>query len=165
MEIEATIAHDKLGPAQLAEEYLKALLSLGEESAEPLRRHITNIIQSAPNIVLDECTESFLLIKKNTHDAKPRNPGFYLKLFHGRTPCNMEMNDWGEDGPWIGPIEWIHFTYQTSFRIGFLNDKEYWSGSADSLPPSPLYFYKDCIYYNGIHYGDWEITSLPRIAE
>lgn len=161
METEKAIAPS---PEQLADEYLKALQSLGEEAIDPLRRHIANIIQSAPRITLDECTENFVLIKRNTHKVEPAIPGMYLKLFHGRTPCDLEMDDWGEDGPWIGPIEWIHFTYQTSFRIGFLGDSEYWSGSENQLPPSPLYFYKDCIYYDGIHYGDWEIISIPRVT-
>jgi len=151
-------------PDQLAEAYLKALLSLGDEAIDPLKRHITNIIQSVPRLTLDECAEYFSLIERNAHKIEPARPGMYLKLFHGRTPCDLEMDDWGEDGPWIGPIEWIHFTYQTSFRIGFLGDNEYWSGSANQLPPSPLYFYKDCIYYDGLHYGDWEIITLPKTS-
>lgn len=151
-------------PDQLAEAYLKALHSLGDEAIDPLKRHITNIIQSVPRLTLDECAEYFSLIDRNAHKIKPTGPGMYLKLFHGRTPCDLQMDDWGEDGPWFGPIEWIHFTYQTSFRIGFLGDNEYWSGSANQLPPSPLYFYKDCIYYDGIHYGDWEIITLPKTA-
>lgn len=162
MEIKSTIAPS---PEQLAEEYLKALQSLGEEAVAPLKRHIADIIQSVPRQTLDECAENFLLIKRYANDVEPTHPGRYLKLFHGRTPCDLVMDDWGEDGPWIGPIEWIHFTYQTSFRIGFFDDNEYWSGSANHLPPSPLYFYKDCIYYDGIHYGDWEIISLPRASE
>ena len=149
---------------QLAEAYLKALHSLGDEAIDPLKRHITNIIQSVPRLTLDECAEYFSLIERNAHKIMPPIPGMYLKLFHGRTPCDLQMDDWGEDGPWIGPIEWIHFTYQTSFRIGFLGDNEYWSGSANQLPPSPLYFYKDCIYYDGLHYGDWEIITLPKTS-
>lgn len=165
MENDAAIIHNKPGPEQLADEYLKALLSLGEESSALLKRHIASIIQSSCSTTLEECAESFLLIMRNTNNAAPTLPGIYLKLSHGRTPCDLDMDDWGDDGPWIGPIDWIHFTYQTEFQIGFVNDKEYWSGSAASLPPSPLYFHNDCIYLDGIHYGQWDIMSIPRFSE
>ena len=35
--------------------------------------------------------------KRNAHKIKPTHPGMYLKLFHGRTPCDLQMDDWGED--------------------------------------------------------------------
>lgn len=29
---------------------------------------------------------------------------YYLHLFHGRKDPNQQMDDWGEDGPYIGPL-------------------------------------------------------------
>ena len=40
----------------------------------------------------------------------------YLKLMHGRGSPNQQMNDWGFDGPVLGPFEAVHFTYITHVR-------------------------------------------------
>jgi hypothetical protein len=34
----------------------------------------------------------------------------YLKLIHGRDYPDQQMNDWGFDGPVLGPFEAVHFT-------------------------------------------------------
>lgn len=35
----------------------------------------------------------------------------YIRLFHGRTDPNQDMDDWGTDGPVFGPYEFVHTTY------------------------------------------------------
>jgi hypothetical protein len=40
----------------------------------------------------------------------------YLKLMHGRDDPEQQMDDWGFDGPVLGPLEAVHFTYTTHVR-------------------------------------------------
>ena len=40
-----------------------------------------------------------------TYGSKPTRPGMYLGLFHGRDKPREAMNDWGFNGPLIGPLE------------------------------------------------------------
>src|SRR3546814_15424074 len=35
----------------------------------------------------------------------------YLHLFHGRNSPDQDMDDWGFDGPTIGPPDYVHTTY------------------------------------------------------
>ena len=35
----------------------------------------------------------------------------YLRLFHGRTDPQQDMDDWGSDGPVLGPYKFAHRTY------------------------------------------------------
>lgn len=145
---------------QLSEAYLKAVMSLGEDSVAILKKHIARSIELQGPMVIADAINGFSLIERHAHDHKPDTPGIYLKLLHGRAPLDAEMDDWGEDGPWIGPMEWIHFTYQSSFSIGFVSGEEYWSGASESLPPTALYCHQDCIYFDGVYYGDWEFQTV-----
>ena len=43
----------------------------------------------------------------------------YLKLLYGRDMADEEMDDWGPDGPWIGPLNYFHCTYLSDIGIGF----------------------------------------------
>ena len=36
---------------------------------------------------------------------------YYINLFHGRDSPDENMNDWGFDGPVIGPVDYISWTY------------------------------------------------------
>ena len=42
----------------------------------------------------------------------------YIRLFHGRTDPNQDMDDWGSDGPVFGPYEFAHTIYTSSVRLG-----------------------------------------------
>lgn len=65
----------------------------------------------------------------------------YLRLFHGRTDPNQQMDDWGSDGPLIGPVN-ISWTY------GWLR-----------INGDHLVNYDDLIYFEGVYYGDMEFFS------
>ncbi len=152
----------EFGLHQLAEEHLKALHSLGNDSELLILNYLKKIIATECTEINDAAIEEFQLIARNTHTQEPKKAGIYLRLLHGRTPYNRDMENWGDDGPWIGPISWIHFTYNDYFSIGFQEGCDYLSGSAEKIPPSPLYFFNDCIYCNGIHYGQWEVVQIER---
>lgn len=53
------------------------------------------------------------------YGTKPRKPGLYLGLFHGRHRPSQQMDDRGFDGPTIGPLKWCHTTYAAHIKIEF----------------------------------------------
>ena len=78
----------------------------------------------------------------------------YLKLFHGRTDANQEMDEWGSDGPVFGPYEFLHTTYTSFVRCGNQG------GDCDSL-----YVHEDMVYYDGVYYGDWSVFGLEILRK
>jgi len=73
---------------------------------------------------------------------KPEKGKLYLHMIHGRTNPNQQMDDWGTDGPFIGPLNWCHFTYNSTINLGF----------SDGFG-----FYEDMLFFDGVYYGDWEL--------
>jgi hypothetical protein len=41
----------------------------------------------------------------------------YIRLFHGRTDPDQDMDDWGSDGPVFGPYEFAHTTYAWDYEL------------------------------------------------
>ena len=72
----------------------------------------------------------------------------YIRLFHGRTNPEQDMDEWGSDGPVFGPYEFVHITHASCVRFGRQN------GNCDSL-----YVYEDMLFYNGAYYGDWSVFT------
>lgn len=56
------------------------------------------------------------------NDKKLRK-GLYLSLFHGRLDPKAELQDWGHNGPMIGPLRYIQETYAGGLRFEFIDDK------------------------------------------
>lgn len=78
----------------------------------------------------------------------------YIHLYHGRKAPDQEMNDWGEDGPVIGPFDWFHGTYFSTFNFGTTEHGTiWWLGDNKGFP-------EGLIYYDGMYYGDFEIVSI-----
>jgi len=71
----------------------------------------------------------------------------YLYLFHGRKNPDEQMDDWGEDGPTLGPLQYVHTTYRDDIKVLA-------AGAADSVVLSTV---GDCLYYDGMYYGDWSV--------
>jgi len=67
----------------------------------------------------------------------------YLHLFHGRDSINEHLSDWGQDGPALGPLPYVHVTYHSEIKIG--DDYE------------PLRIIRDLVLYKGKYYGDWSV--------
>ena len=42
----------------------------------------------------------------------------YIRLFHGRTDPDQNMDGWGSDGPVFGPYEFVHTTYTCHVKFG-----------------------------------------------
>lgn len=73
----------------------------------------------------------------------------YLELFHGRRDPDEDMDDWGFQGPIIGPLKYVHITYQSNLKIASDEDED----------RDIIFFHDDMIYYDGAWYGDWSITD------
>ena len=76
----------------------------------------------------------------------------YLKLLHGRTHPDEQLEDWGFDGPVLGPFEAVHFTYATHVRC-FPKSSD---GDAEVIE---LRYHDDLIFHDGKYYGDFEIAA------
>lgn len=68
----------------------------------------------------------------------------YIHLFHGRDDPEQRMDDWGYQGPTLGPFPYIHTTYCVDIKCG------------ENLV---LYINNEMIVHEGKYYGDWSVTS------
>lgn len=78
-------------------------------------------------------------------------PGIYIHLFHGRENPEEEMEDWGDDGPVLGPFDWLHVTYLCTFALGCVKDVVWDLETAAHC--------EGLVYYDGVYYGDFDIVS------
>lgn len=74
----------------------------------------------------------------------------YLHLYHGRKDPEQDMDDWGEDGGQF-KIECLISTYRSHIRVKNKIEEE----------PFDLCFGNDCLYYDGMYYGDWAVYDKP----
>ena len=81
----------------------------------------------------------------------------YLELFHGTdTPDRSDLNDWGEQGPILGPLAYVHTTYAGDLKCCPV-DCEGEPNEGDSVD---LQVTTECLlYYEGMYYGDWSVTD------
>ena len=69
-------------------------------------------------------TEALVEDALPTYGKAPSRPGLYLGLFHGREDPRQRMDDWGFNGPMIGPLQWFHTTYNCTLRIAFESEAD-----------------------------------------
>lgn len=105
---------------QLAKAQADILLSYGEAAQEKLAELLSKDLRSLPKGRVIEKQLDHEILKRHAYSS-PSEPGTYLKLLHGRETPDEEMDDWGPDGPWIGPLEWFHCTYMTFISLGFVD--------------------------------------------
>lgn len=89
------------------------------------------------------------------HKAQAPLSGFYIMMMHGRSSPDENLDDWGSDGPVIGPFTWMHVTYQATWRLGV-------DESGDDVE---MHFVADLLYYDGVYYGDWEVVSPEAMSD
>jgi hypothetical protein len=146
--------------ANVAKAQVKAILSGGEGFQDKLELLAQDSLKCRPQNLILAAAANHELLKRHTHDLKPAEPGMYLKLLHGRTVVNEELDDWGADGPWIGPLNWFHCTYLLDIGLGFTGGEELSSQSYNVEITSPIYLYQEMIYCDGMYYGSWELQSI-----
>jgi len=79
----------------------------------------------------------------------------YLRLFHGRTDPQQDMDDWGSDGPILGPYNFAHTTYHCCLKLGKPD------GGCDEL----YIVQPDMIFYDGVYYGDWTVFGEAEFKQ
>ena len=80
-------------------------------------------------------------------------PGLYLGLFHGRKDPNQDLKYWGENGPILGPLAYVHSTYASWIKTaspGNHNDYEM------------IEIVDDMVSFGGKFYGDWSVFHVGR---
>lgn len=80
----------------------------------------------------------------------------YLELFHGRDNPDNAMEDWGYEGPIIGPFKSVHVTYLSTVRLLPLDSDgdEYW-----------LVFEDGCVRFDSKYYGDFAVIETVRAED
>jgi len=82
-----------------------------------------------------------------------------LNLFHGRATPDEELDDWGSDGPVLGPFSFIQVTYGSHIKLGFLlPDGSEPPPEQDWLPD--LCIDEGVVFYDGVYYGDFTIKAV-----
>ena len=76
----------------------------------------------------------------------------YIMLYHGRKSIYEELDDWGLDGPILGPYECIQTTYGHIKMSGQEMLHE-------------LYAVDSMIFYDGIYYGDWCVFTSDELSD
>lgn len=94
------------------------------------------------------------------YGSKPRKPGLYLGLFHGRDDPKERMDDWGFNGPAIGPLTYCHTTYTSNVKIRFeaaSDGKKYFDAPNTEFE---LSVNGDMLVFGGKYYGDWTVYCV-----
>ncbi|MBK8072442.1 MAG: hypothetical protein IPK34_10760 [Ramlibacter sp.] len=91
------------------------------------------------------------------YGSKPAKPGLYLGLFHGRHHPREPMNDWGFDGPTIGPLRWCHTTYALDIKIEFEEAADAIGYFGTEEIQFELKIDGDLLVFDGMYFGDWTV--------
>ncbi len=73
----------------------------------------------------------------------------YLYLFHGRLDPKADMNEWGQTGPIFKTYRYAHTTYANDIKLD----------GPDTKFRQLIIDDNGLIYYDGVYYGDWSITT------
>lgn len=77
-----------------------------------------------------------------------------IHLYHGRISPSEELEDWGADGPLLGPFDGFHMTYLSHLRT-----------IIDGVNQADLKMVGDLIYYDGMYYGDMVVLSEEAASD
>lgn len=91
------------------------------------------------------------------YGTKPKKPGLYLGLFHGRRHPRETMHGWGFDGPTIGPLRWCHTTYAFDIKIEFEDPTDAIEYFGQSQEQAEISVNADMLVFDGCFYGDWTV--------
>lgn len=105
------------------------------------------------------------LVLYGSDEAKKLPAGMYIGLFHGFNEETYDhdkslLDDWGAQGPVIGPLKYAHTTFASHVKLGFTGkNEEYvpvmYQGSMGSM--NELEVRKGCLIFDGIAFGDWTV--------
>lgn len=79
----------------------------------------------------------------------------FIELLHGRHTPDEELEDWGFDGPVLGPFPWFHMTYGGDVNLG--DQGLIVMGKQVEFPVPDAK--EGLIHFLGAYYGDMSIMS------
>jgi hypothetical protein len=90
--------------------------------------------------------------------------GLYLALFHGfrNEKERGEADDWGANGPLIGPLKYVHTTYACRIHIEFEKEQDAEKYGFNDNDPDLCIGKDGCVGFKSMRYGDWTVFNLPR---
>lgn len=86
--------------------------------------------------------------------------GLYLGLYHGfkDDEARQAKDDWGDNGPVIGPLQYFHTTYACDFKYGFKDARD---AEKYGIPFEGHFTINgDCLVFDGMEYGDWTVFQI-----
>jgi hypothetical protein len=92
----------------------------------------------------------------------PTKPGLYLGLLHGRHDPKEQMNEWGFNGPLVGPLKWVHTTYLHDIKIEFETELDAAVYFKDPYPSVQLDIRDDLLIFQNKYYGDWTVFYVSK---
>ena len=105
------------------------------------------------------------------NDASLTAPTMVLHLWHGRRTVDEDMNDWGFEGPTIGPLVGLQSTYYHTWRVDFVTSESQklwqprlgWHVWDDGVLEMPEVSEMIRIQHNGLEafFGDWRFEMCP----
>lgn len=81
-------------------------------------------------------------------EANPEESGVYVRLFNGSRDPGEQLEDWGSDGPVLGPFRFAHFVWASEINLG--DDGE------------SLKIVDSTVYYGGTYYADFSVVSAAH---
>ena len=84
----------------------------------------------------------------------------YIELLHGRNLPDEELDDWGYNGPVLGPFPFFHTTYNSDIKLG--DEGIVIMGKQIEFP---VWDKDDLIYFLGSYYGDMSIFGPEYIKK
>ena len=99
----------------------------------------------------------------------PVETGLYLGLFHGRDNPDESLEDWGSNGPIIGPLEHVHTTYATHIKLEFKTEESARCFGFNPETMIDLNIQDGMVVFQNHWYGDWTVfyhkkSELPSCS-
>ena len=178
-----THIYDVLDAPMGSNEPLSALRAL-EGEVQRLKALLPEVFEHIDNRILDMARAA--LVQGSDNDLSARStappaakdpspeaelPQLYLRLYHGRLDPAEKLEDWGSDGPVIGPLAFVQTTYMCDVKFAaapevmdrfFPTVMAGWRERGLSNADGPLCDWQftvtdDLILHDGVHYGDWTV--------
>ena len=90
---------------------------------------------------------------------KGSSMGVFIELFHGRHYSEEKLDDWGFEGPVIGPFPFVHITYGSDIKT----DEHI--VVANNHFEFPSWDKNDDIFFLGAYYGDMSVFSEELLLQ
>lgn len=147
-----------------------ATLSVLEAEVQRLKALIPAVFEHVDNGVLDRARALLTGYSGNLH-AAGAPAALYLHLYHGRKHPEENIEDWGSEGPTIGPLAFVQATYLSDVKFAAAPEvmdrffpaviaewrKRGFCNAAGPLCHWQFTIVDDLIEYDGVYYGDWTV--------